>query len=123
MEDVLRVKFVFERGQTRRLIRRMRATPPFGPFVAECIDILAPGERIKTRGRSARERDSALVLGRVFPRARGNVFEGGISETERGVLIGHLGDRASIRLQADVWETSGRWAGPALRQCLDRIVG
>src|ERR1700716_1892971 len=123
MEDVLRVIFVFERGQPRQLIRRIRASHPFGAFIAERIDVLASGERIESRRRTPRERDSSVILRRIVPLARGDVFEGGVAEGERGVLIGYLGDRAAVRLQADAWETSGRCVCPALQQGLNRIVG
>src|SRR5256885_17175289 len=106
MEDLPRVVFVFQRGQPRKLVRRICATQPFGAFVAKRIDVLASGERIESRSRTPRKGDSSVVFGRVRPPARGDVFEGGVSEGERGLLIWHLGDRAAIRLQADVWGTS-----------------
>jgi hypothetical protein len=115
MEDVLRVIFVFERGQPRKLIRRIGPTNSFGAFIAQRVDVLPFGEGIESRGRTPCERDSSVVFGRVCPAARGDVFEGGISKGERGLLIRHLGDRTAIRLQADIWETTGRCVGAALQ--------
>src|SRR5438045_8048928 len=94
MEDVPRVVFVFQRRQPRKLVRRICATHPFGAFVAKRIDVLASGERIESRSRTPRKGDSSVVFGRVRPPTRGDVFEGGVSEGERGLLIWHLGDRA-----------------------------
>jgi hypothetical protein len=54
VEDVLRVIFVFERGQPRQLVRRIRATYPFGAFVAKRIDVLASSERIESGGGTPR---------------------------------------------------------------------
>src|SRR5256885_12902477 len=123
MEHVLRVIFVLERGQFRKLLRRIGATYSFGALVAEGIDILSSGERIECRRRTPRERLASLVLRGVRPSAPGDVFERGVSEGERGLLVWHLGDRAAVRLQADVRETSGRRLPPALQHRLDRTVG
>src|SRR2546421_2621 len=123
MEHVLRVIFVFDRGQPRELFRRIGATYPFGAFVAERIDVLATGKGIESRRRTPRVRDSTGVFGRVSPAARSDVLESGVSEGERGVLLGHLGDRPAIRLESDARTTSGRSVGAALHQCLDRVVG
>src|SRR5438445_12984642 len=123
MEYVLRVIFVFDRGQPRQLIRRIGATDPFGAFVAERIDVLATRKGIESRRRTPCVRDSTGVFGRVSPAARSDVLEGGLSEGERGVLPGYLGDRAAIRLESDAWTTTGRSFGADQHQCLERCVG
>jgi hypothetical protein len=79
VEDVLRVIFVFERGQPGQLVRRIRATHPFGAFVAERIDILASSERIESGGGTPRQADSCAVFGGVGPATRGDVFNPGAS--------------------------------------------
>src|SRR5438876_4185661 len=116
MGHVFRVGFVFEGGQARAVIRRIGATQPFGAFVAERVDVLSAGKRIKSGGGTPCECDSPVVFGRVRPPARGHVLEGGVSESECGVLIGHVRDRATICLQADIWETSPRWFAAAPQQ-------
>src|SRR2546430_6025990 len=106
MEHVLRVIFILKRGQPRKLLRRIRATHPFGAFVAERIDVLSFRERVEGRGRTPRERLSCVVLRGIGPPAPGDVFERGLSEGERGLLAWHLGDRATVSLQPDIRETS-----------------
>ena len=68
VEDVLRVICVLERGQARQLIRRIGATHTLGAFVAQGVDVLASRERVESRGRSPRERDSCVVLRRSVHR-------------------------------------------------------
>src|SRR2546429_650429 len=82
---------------------------PLRRLVAERIDILASRERIESGSGAPRERDASVVLRGVRPPARGDVFECGVSKGERGVLLGDLGDRAAVRLQANVLEPSARW--------------
>src|SRR2546430_11207029 len=108
MEHVLRVIFVFDRGQPPELFRRIGATYPFGAFVAERIDVLATGKGIESRRRTPRLRHSTGVFGRVSPAARGDVLEGGISKGEGGVLLGDFGDRPAIRLESDPRTPNGR---------------
>src|SRR5437660_12255658 len=108
MEHVLRVVFVFDRGQPRKLFRAISATYPFGAFVAEGIDVLATRKGIESRRRPPRVRHSTGVFGRVSPAAGGDVLEGGISKGECGVLLEDLGDRPPIRLESDARPTSSR---------------
>src|SRR5438445_11674993 len=120
MEHVLWVIFVFERGQSGELLRRICATHPCGTFVAERIDVLALRKCIESGGRTPRERDSFVVFGGVRPPARGDVFERGVSEGERGVLFGQLGDRAAVRLQANIRDVPPRRLPPAYQAALGR---
>src|SRR2546422_2232889 len=114
MEHVLRVICVFEGGQPRKLVGRIRATHPCGAFVAERIDVLTSREGIESGSRTPRERDSPVVLGGVRPPARGDVFERGVSGGESSVLFGHLRGRAAPRLPAQILENSAPGVPPAL---------
>src|SRR2546425_12378844 len=109
MEHVLRVICVFEGGQPRKLVGRIRATHPCGAFVAERIDVLTSREGIESGSRTPRERDSPVVLGGVRPPAPGDAFERGGSEGAPSVPFGHLGRCAPLRLAAHIWESAHPW--------------
>src|SRR5207247_9207780 len=96
MEHVLRVIFVFERGQSGELLRRICATHPCGTFVAERIDVLALRKRIESGGRTPRERDSSVVFGGVRPPTGGDVFGWRVWEGARGVLFGDRRGRPAV---------------------------
>src|SRR5437763_14556414 len=102
MEHILRVIFVLERGQFRKLLRRIRATYPFGALVAEGIDILSSGERIESRRRTPRQRLASLVLCGVRPPAAGDVFERVVSDGECALPVWHLREPAAVRPHTDV---------------------
>src|SRR2546422_4832981 len=102
MEHVLRVICVFEGGQPRKLVGRIRATHPCGAFVAERIDVLTSREGIESGSRTPRERDSPVVLGGVRPPARGDGFQRGGSGGGRRGLFGHLSARAPRRPEANI---------------------
>src|SRR2546427_10785490 len=112
MEHVLRVIFVFERGQSGELLRRICATHPCGTFVAERIDVLALRKCIESGGRTPRERDSSVVFGGVRPPARGDVFQRGGSGGERACLFGAPGGRAPVPPQAKIRGASARGLPP-----------
>lgn len=115
------VVFVFERGQPRELVWRISTADAVGAFVAERIDVLTLAEWIESCGRTPCKGDPPDVFGRVRPPTRGDVFEGGLAEGEGGLLVGNLGDRAAIGLEADVWETSG-CVRSAPHECLNRVL-
>src|SRR3989442_4031397 len=100
MEHVLRVIFVFEGGQPRKLVGRIRATHPCGAFVAERIDVLTSREGIESGSRTPRERDSPVVLGGVRPPAPRGGFETGFSVVESQVPFSATRALAPPRPQA-----------------------
>src|SRR2546425_12966327 len=122
MEHVLRVICVFEGGQPRKLVGRIRATHPCGAFVAERIDVLTSREGIESGSRTPRERDSPVVLGGGRPPARGAVFERGVPGGEGSGLFGHLRDRAARRLEGHVLGISARGLPPAVPQAPASLV-
>src|SRR2546428_5079973 len=113
MEHVLRVIFVFERGQSGELLRRICATHPCGTFVAERIDVLALRKRIESGGGTPRERDSSVVFGGVPPPAGGGGFRRGGSGSARGGPLGPPRRRPARRPAGHISEDFARWPPPA----------
>ena len=103
VEDVVRVVRVLERGQPGQL--RGRVCPPHArpaPSSPSDVDVDAAGERLQRAQRPAGAPRSALVvLGGVGPPRGGDELERRVAVAERRRVVGHVGDRAAVRLQAD----------------------
>ncbi len=91
-------------GQSGELLGRVRAPDAGLAVVAEHVDVGAAREPVQ-RARIATGRGhSPLVVGGTAPPRCGDELERGVATRERGLLVGHVRDRAAVRLEADIGE-------------------